>query len=60
MKRSMQDPSIICESCSHEVRPIQLDLGDDLTCPNCGKEVTSEVERYNLRYELDKMMGDDE
>jgi len=60
LTRAMQDPSIICESCNHEVRPVSLDLGADLTCPYCGECVMGEVNRYNQRYGLKKLFDDED
>lgn len=52
------DPSLICNNCRYEVRPIDL-LGDGfLSCPNCQTSLMEEVDRYNQRYNLSQDGGE--
>jgi len=46
----LMDADIICQSCNSIVRPVQKELNTELTCPCCGAEVHSEIERFNQRY----------
>jgi len=55
MSRNTGDPSLMCETCSKIVRPIDKDGEGFLTCPFCQGSMEREVDRYNQRYSMEKV-----